>query len=151
MKWRVSTSGVDHAESVALRVGHDHVVGVGWPLGPVDLGRAQGLQPLHLRGLVVGVQIEMNPRRDLEPRVDSVERDVRAVTGSGVEQDEIGARRARVLARDVSESCRPECRLAWQIVDADHDRADTQHLATIIRRRRITRCATNGRWRLGRV
>src|SRR2546423_14853717 len=34
--------GVDHAEAVALRVGEDDVVGIRWPLVPVDFRGAQG-------------------------------------------------------------------------------------------------------------
>ncbi len=49
---------VDHAEPVALGIRQDHIVGVGRPFGPVDLGGAQGQQTLDLAHLVVGVQVE---------------------------------------------------------------------------------------------
>ena len=49
---------VDHAEPVALRIFHDHVVGVGGALVPLDLPGAEVFQPPDLAGLVIGEQVE---------------------------------------------------------------------------------------------
>jgi hypothetical protein len=54
----------------------------------VDLGRPEADQPLDLAGLVLGVEVEVDPRRDVDLGADAVERDVRAVAGPRPEQRE---------------------------------------------------------------
>ena len=123
-------SDVHHAEAVALGVGEDHVVRVGRPLVPMDLGRPEADQAPHLAGLVLGVQVEVDLRRDLHRRPHPVEGDVRSRAVARLEQDEVvvGAR-----ARLVAQGRRPERRLALQVLDADDDRADAEHGITVHR------------------
>ena len=59
----VGLTGVDNAESIAFRILHDHVVGVGWHLVPVNLDSAERHQTLHFRCLVLGVQVKMDSWR----------------------------------------------------------------------------------------
>ncbi len=123
--WLRRLADVHDAEPIALGIGEDDVVGVGRPLVPVDLGRAQGDEALDLGGLILGVQVEVDPGWLLQGRADPVERDVRSHAIPRAEQDEAVV--ARFLARHVVERCRPERRLALDIVDAQDDRADTDH------------------------
>ena len=76
------------------------------------------LEALDLRHLVVGVEIEVDPRRDVDLRPDPIERDVRSGAVARAEEHEVvgGA-----LARFVVEGRRPEVDLALQVVDADDD------------------------------
>jgi hypothetical protein len=121
--------GVDHAEAVALGVGKDHVVGIRRSSVPVDLGRAEVQQPVDLRGLIFGVQVEVEARRDVQRRANLIEREVRARAVGGAEKDEVVAR--SVVATDIAEGCLPELRLPLQIIDAEDDRADAEHYAIL--------------------
>ena len=122
-----SARDVDHAEAVALGVGEDHVVGVGRLPVPVDLGRPEADEALDLGGLVLGVEVEVDPGRDMDLRADAVERDVGSVAGARPEQREALVVAALRAARHVVERRRPERLLALEVVDADDDRADADH------------------------
>ena len=52
------TSLLDDAESIAIRVGKNHVVGI-LGIAPLDLLRAETEQPFDFGGLVVGIQVQM--------------------------------------------------------------------------------------------
>src|ERR1700737_2437217 len=67
----------NHAEAIALRVGEDDIVRVRRSLAPVDFGGTQRFQPLDLASLILGVQVEMDPRRHLHRRVHPVEGQIR--------------------------------------------------------------------------
>lgn len=69
---------------------------------------AEGNQSSHLRRLVLGVEVEVYPRRNLERRTLQVERDIRACTVLRAQQDEIDLQVVRVVARDLAERGSPE-------------------------------------------
>ena len=79
-------SDIDHAEPVALGVGQDHVVGVGRALVPVHLGRSEADEPSDLARLVIGVEVEVDARRDRQRRANAIQRHVGAVAVSRVEE-----------------------------------------------------------------
>ena len=83
--WLISTT----TETVAFGVGKDDVIGVRRSLVPVHLSRAQRLQPLHLPGLVLRVQIEVKAWRDLHRRGNLVERQIRPDSVPRSELDEV--------------------------------------------------------------
>jgi hypothetical protein len=116
---------VDDAEAVALGVGEDDVVGIGRSFVPMNLGRAERQQPLDLRSLIFGVEVEVEAWRDLQSRANLIEREVRTRAVGGREKDEVVA--VAVVATDKAESRLPELRLTLQIIDAQNDRADAEH------------------------
>src|SRR5687768_11061021 len=69
---------VDHAEAVALGIGQDDEVRVRRSLVPRHLGGAQTDEPPDLGGLILGVKVEVNSRRDLNVRGTTVEVEVRS-------------------------------------------------------------------------
>jgi hypothetical protein len=85
----------------------------------VHLGGAERDQPRDLGRLVLGVQVEVDARRDLDRRAHPVERHVRPDAIPRSHQDEVDGRVARILARDVAERGSPERRLERQVVDAE--------------------------------
>jgi hypothetical protein len=121
---------IDHAEPVPLWIREDDVVRVWRSFAPVNLGRAQSDQAFHLMRLIVGVQVEVKARRDLQGRANLVEREVRADAFRWAEQNEVVA--LSVVSANVAERCLPELGLTPQIVDAQNDRADTQHRCPIL-------------------
>ena len=70
---RRSTSRIDNAEPIAFRIRQDDVVGIERPFVPMHLRRPERNQALDLASLVVGVQVKMDPRRDLESGALSIE------------------------------------------------------------------------------
>ena len=80
---RGSSRRIDDAEPVAFGVGEDDVVGIGRPLVPMDFGRPERDQALDFGRLVVRVQVEMDPWRDLQRRMMPIERHVRPDTVLG--------------------------------------------------------------------
>ncbi len=114
---------VHDAEAVALRVGEDDVVRVRRPFVPVDLGSAQRQQPFDLPRLVFGVQVEVEAWRDLQRGVNAVEGHIGPDSVLRAQQHEIVVH----LEPFVAERRLPKVRLALQIVDAQHDRADPSH------------------------
>ena len=81
--WRL----VHDTEAVAFRIGEDDEVGRWWAFAPVDLGRAQGEQPLDLTCLIVGVQIQMNARWQRCRRRMLVEREVGSTAVAWTQHD----------------------------------------------------------------
>lgn len=92
----------------------------------MDLGRPQRLQAFDLAGLILGEQIEMEARRYLHLRWDVVERETWTDPVPRPEKHEIVA---RLVARNIVEGGPPELRLTQKIVDAQHDRANSEHRA----------------------
>jgi hypothetical protein len=76
-------------------------------------------------GLVPGVQVEMDARRDRRLRVVHVQRDARPDAVPWLQPHDIVV--GRFLARHVVESSRPELDLGPKILDAEHDRPDANH------------------------
>ena len=109
---------IHDAETVAFRIGEDHVVGFRRALAPVHLSGAQRDQALNLSSLVVGIQIKMYAGRHMEFGADPVEGQVGSNAVAGAEQDKIVA---LLLARRVIERRRPERRLALQVVHTQND------------------------------
>jgi hypothetical protein len=87
----------------------------------VHLGRAERDEPLHLARLVLGVEVEVDARRDLHRGADPIERNVRPVAIPRSQQREIIT---VALARDVTQRRGPERFLTRQIIDPQHDRTD---------------------------
>lgn len=119
-----SMSRVDDAEAVALGVGEDNVIGIGRPLRPVHLGRAEGEQPLDLGGLVLGVEVEVDARRVPMAGSVEVEGEARTAAIAWPQEHEV---LARFVAWHVVERGAPELGLPTEVVDAQHDRSDAQH------------------------
>ena len=63
----------------------------------------------------------------MDLRADPVERHVRSVAARRPEEHEVAVLGVVAIASHVSERRLPEGRLAWQVVDADHDGADLDH------------------------
>lgn len=91
----------------------------------MNFGRAERQQALDVRGLIFGVEVEVEAWRDLQGRANLIEREVRTRAVGGSEKDEVGA--LAVVATDIAERCLPELRLTLQIIDAQNDRADAEH------------------------
>ena len=73
----------------------------------------------------------MEARRDLQGRPNLVERQVRADPVERTEENEVVA--LSVVSADVAEGGLPEVGLTPQIVDAQNDRADAEHLPILSR------------------
>jgi hypothetical protein len=117
--------GTDDAEAVPLGIGEDDVVRIRRSLVPVNLGSAQSKQALDLSRLVLGVEGEVEARRDLQARANTVERKMRSDLVGRAEQNEVVAR--SVVSTNVAERRLRELSLTAKIVDAQNDRADTEH------------------------
>jgi hypothetical protein len=76
----------------------------------VDLGRAERQQPFDLPRLILGVEVEVQARRDLQGRSDLVEREVRPHAVLRSQQHEVVV--VRLMATLVAEGRLPELRLA---------------------------------------
>jgi hypothetical protein len=63
---------VDDAEAVPLRVGEDDVVRVGRSLVPMNLGGTEREQPFDLRRLILGVEVEVDARGNLQAGANAV-------------------------------------------------------------------------------
>src|ERR1041385_7153018 len=111
---------VDDADAVALGVGEDDVVDVRRRF-PDDPCRAEREEPLDLRSLIFGVQVEVDPRPSLGGRGPHVEVQVGRIAARG---NEHLRRRVRLRAPHVSERRLPERGLLLQVVHGEHDRAD---------------------------
>ena len=90
----------------------------------MHLGGAQGEQTPNLGRLILGIQVEMDPRWDLDRGAHPVERHVRPHAVARSQDHEVidGHLRHHVVERG-----RPELHLARQIIDPDDDRSDTHH------------------------
>jgi hypothetical protein len=117
--------GIDDAEAVPLGIGEDDVIRVRRSFVPMDFGGAQRDQALDLSRLIIGVEVEVKTRRDLQGRANLVEGEVRPDPVGRAEQNEVVAR--SVVSTNVAERRLPELSLAAKIVDAQDDRADTEH------------------------
>src|SRR4029450_1270522 len=131
---------VHDAEPIALRIRQDDVVGVRRSLVPVNLGGAQRDQAFDLSRLVFGVQVQVDARGHLHRGANPVQGEVRPDAVSRTEEHEVIA-----VARpvDVVECCFPELGLALQVVQAQDDRTDAKHPATV---HRYTRTVSRGAW-----
>ena len=75
--------------------------------------------------MVLGIQVEMDPWRQVDRRVGLIERDIRPGAVPGPQQDEVAD--LRIVARHVVERRRPKGRLTPQVIHPDHDRTDAKH------------------------
>ena len=116
---------IDDAEAVPLGIGEDDVVRIRRSFVPMDFGRAEGDQARDFSCLIIGVEVEVKTRRDLQGRANLVERQVRPDPVGRAEQNEVVAR--SVVSTNVAERRLPELSLTANIVDAEDDRADTEH------------------------
>lgn len=82
-------------------------------------------QALNLVRLTIGIEVEVEARRDLQSRANLVEREVRADPVRRTEENEIVA--LSVVSADIAQRGLPELGLKAQIIDAQNDRADTEH------------------------
>ena len=55
----------DNTEAVAFRIGQNNVIRIRWPPAPMDFSCTQSYQPPHFIGLIFGVKIKMNTRRNV--------------------------------------------------------------------------------------
>src|SRR5262249_56059426 len=86
-----------------------------------------GGEGLRVACLILGVEGEVDPGRQLESRAMAVERDVRPDAVVRTEEHEVIA--VPHSASHVTECGRPELRLPLEVVDAQDDRSDPEHCA----------------------
>jgi hypothetical protein len=122
------SSSVDDAEPVALRVFHDDVVSAGRTLVPLDATSAEGFEAGNLRTLVVCVEVEVDAGRKYTLGTNDIERHVRS--GSRPRPQKSKAVVVRLAGRIVERGS-PERDLPVEIVDTEHDRADSEHRAML--------------------
>ncbi len=70
-------ASINDAEAVTFGVGEDHVVSVRRTVRLNGPGRPQTEQTLYIAGLIVGIEIEVNPRSFLRPGGPHAQRQVR--------------------------------------------------------------------------
>jgi len=90
----------------------------------VDFRGPKGDQAFDFPCLVLGIQVEVDARRHLHSRANTVEGDVRPDAVLRTQQHEIVV---VAVPRLIVERRSPELRLALQVVHPENDRADANH------------------------